>query len=79
MLVPRALDAGLFGGIARALEAQGDSAGAYREIQGRYLPPIDAGIRLRVEAGVRRDGSRVPLDLLFDLGQIARAGGGAPT
>ncbi|MEN8185064.1 MAG: hypothetical protein ABFS46_21285, partial [Myxococcota bacterium] len=75
MLVPRALDAGLFGGIARALERRGEKAEAYRELRGRYLPPDGGGLRLRIEAAVRRDGSQLPLDLLFDLGEIARVGG----
>lgn len=67
MLVPRELDAVLFGGIARVLAERGDHHGAYREIRGRYERGAD-GIRLHVDAGVRPDGTRVDLDLLFDLG-----------
>jgi hypothetical protein len=73
MLVPRAIDAGLFGGIARRLAERGDRHDAYREILGRY-ERVNGGVRLRVEAGIRSDGTRVALDLLFDLDAIARAG-----
>jgi hypothetical protein len=76
MLVPRALDAGLFGGIARVLAERGDHHDAYREIRGHY-ERVANGIRLRVDAGLRPDGTRVDLDLLFDLGAITRSGGAA--
>lgn len=74
MLVPRQLDAGLFGGIARALSERGERADAFREIRGRYQRSAAGGVRLRVDAGVRPDGSRIAVDLLFDLEQIARVG-----
>ncbi len=76
MLVPRQLDAGLFGGIARALAAQGEPAADYRELRGRYREGGAGGVRLELEEGVRRDGSRRPLDLVFDLGQIEAAAQG---
>jgi hypothetical protein len=72
MLVPREIDAGLFGGIARLLAERGDRHDAYREIRGRY-ERANGGVRLRVEAGIRPDGTRVAMDLLFDLDAIARA------
>ena len=72
MLVPREIDAGLFGGIARRLAERGDRHDAYREIRGRY-EHANGGVRLRVDAGIRPDGTRVAMDLLFDLGAIARA------
>jgi hypothetical protein len=74
MLVPRALDAGLFGGISRVLAERGDRHDAYREIRGRYERAA-GGIRLRVDSAVRADGTRVDMDLLFDLGEIAGARG----
>jgi hypothetical protein len=72
MLVPREIDAGLFGGIARLLAERGDRHDSYREIRGRY-ERANGGVRLRVEAGIRPDGTRVAMDLLFDLDAIARA------
>jgi hypothetical protein len=77
MLVPRALDAGLFGGIARALDERGERHGAYREIRASYRRGASGGVLLRVDAGVRRDGAEVGMDLLFDLAEIAREGGAA--
>jgi len=76
MLVPRQFDAGLFGGIARVLAERGDRHDAYREIRGRYERG-DRGIQLRVYSGVRLDGTRVDLDVSFDLGEIARLPGAA--
>lgn len=73
MLVPRAFDAALFGGIAGALAGRGDGHADYREIQARYVRTEGGGVRLRVDAGVRAGGEEVPLDLLFDLSEIARA------
>jgi hypothetical protein len=78
MLVPRELDAGLFGGIARSLTERGESADAYQELRGRYVRDGEGGVRLRVEEGIRRDGSRAPLALLFDLRQIAATARAAP-
>jgi hypothetical protein len=78
MLVPRKLDAGLFGGIARSLSARGDSADLYQELRGSYVSDGAGGVRLRVEEGIRRDGSRTPLALLFDLRQIATTARAVP-
>jgi hypothetical protein len=72
MLVPREIDAGLFGGIARLLAERGDHHDAYREIRGRY-ERANGSVLLRVDAGIRPDGTSVAMDLLFDLGAIARA------
>jgi hypothetical protein len=76
MLVPRPVDAGLFGGIARALSERGEHHDGFREILGRYERSPAGGVRLRIDAAVRRDGARLPLELLFDLGEIV-AGRGA--
>jgi len=76
MLVPRALDAGLFGGVARALAARGAEPGAFREIRGRYEPAAGGGVRLLLTRAVRRDGRGVPLELVFDLGRVASAASG---
>jgi len=73
MLVPRRLDAGLFGGLARALVERGERHAGLREIRGRYERGPGGGIRLRLEGAVRRDGTVVPIEALFDLGQIAGA------
>jgi hypothetical protein len=75
MLVPRALDAGLFGGIAHALERRGEAHASYRELEGRYERGADGGLRLRVESGTHMDGTRRALGFLFDLDAIAGAGG----
>ncbi|MBW2448716.1 MAG: hypothetical protein JRG83_22760 [Deltaproteobacteria bacterium] len=71
MLVPRRLDAGLFGGIARALEAKGHEPGSYRQIRARYERGPAGELHLRVEAAVRRDGGEDPLPLLFDIDELA--------
>ena len=73
MLVPRNVDAGLFGSIARVLAERGERHEDYREIRGRY-ERAGSGIHLRVESGLRRDGSEVAIDLLFDLADIANTG-----
>ncbi len=72
MLVPREVDAGLFAGIASALARGGESHLGFREILARYERGPAGGVRLRVDAGVRLDGSRLGMDLLFDLSEIAR-------
>jgi hypothetical protein len=77
MLVPRALDAGLFGGIAHALERRGEAHGSYRELEGRYERAADGELRLRVESGTHLDGTRRALGLLFDLDAITAARGDA--
>jgi hypothetical protein len=71
MLVPRELDAGLFGGIARLLGDRGESPDGYREIRARYERAPDGGVRLRVTAGLRSDGTRIELERLFDLAGIS--------
>lgn len=73
MLVPRSVDAGLFGGIARVLAERGDRHEDYREIRGRY-ERSGRGVLLRVESGTRHDGREVAFDLLFDLSEISHAG-----
>jgi hypothetical protein len=74
LLLPREIDAGLFGGVARALSRGGADPSAYREIRARYLRSPTGGVRLWVDTAVRRDGSELSVDLLFDLDAIARAG-----
>ena len=74
MLLPRDLDAGLFGGIAEALAARGEDPGGYTEIQGRYEPAGNGGVWFRVESGTRADGSEVPLSRVLDLSALARGG-----
>lgn len=74
MLVPRDIDAGLFGGIARALDARGEPHEAYREVRGRYRRSPRGGVWLELESAVRHDGSEVGLPVVFDLGEIASAG-----
>jgi len=73
MLVPRSLDAGIFGGLAQVIEERGQRRDALREIRGRYERAAGGGVHLRVDAALRRDGSSVPIQTLFDLGQIAGA------
>jgi hypothetical protein len=78
MLVPRDLDAGLFGGIARALSERGERHQDYREFRGRYRRMPGGGVGLHIDAAVRSDGSDAGMDLLFDLSAIAgRAGASA--
>lgn len=78
MLVPREIDAGLFGGIAGALAERGEGPGGYREIRGRYVRAPGGGVRLRVDGAVRMDGSETAIDLVFDLDAIERAAPGQP-
>lgn len=78
MLVPRQLDAGLFGGIARSLSERGDSHERYREIRAHYERSPAGGVAFRVESAVRKDGTEAPLDLVFDLSAIVRAGAPEP-
>jgi hypothetical protein len=72
MLVPRDLDAALFGGIARELSRRGERHQDYGEIRGRYQRAPGGGVYLKIDDGVRPDGSRVALGLLFDLDAVAR-------
>ena len=55
------------------LEERGEHHEDYREIRGSY-ERAGSRIQLRVESGLRRDGSEVAIDLLFDLAEIADAG-----
>lgn len=71
MLLPRDLDAGLFGGIAEALEARGEAPDVYTEIQGRYEPAAGGRVRFRVESGTRSDGVSVSLSRVLDLSALA--------
>jgi hypothetical protein len=71
MLVPRELDAGLFGAIARELAERGERHSDYREVRGRYARAPGGGVWLRVDSGVRSDGRELRLDRLFDLGRLA--------
>lgn len=73
MLVPRAVDAGLFGGISRILVERGEPRAGLREIRGSYQRGPAGGVLLRVDTAVRRDGTRVGLEAVFDLVQIAGA------
>jgi hypothetical protein len=72
LLVPRQIVASLFGAIAGALPREAGELGGLREVRARYLRGPGGGVRLRVDAAVRRDGGEAPLDLLFDLGALAR-------
>ncbi len=78
MVVPRSIDAGLFGGIAHELAQRGDQHDHYRELLGRYERGEDGGLRIRLESGRREDGTAVPFDLVFDLGAIASLADRAP-
>jgi len=77
MVVPKALDAGLFGGIAQGLRERGDSHAGYRELRGRYERSAEGGVRIRIEQGLRDDGGVTPIELVFDLGEIAALAGPA--
>lgn len=74
MVVPRALDAGLFGGIARTLRDAGEEHGNFRELRGRYRPAPGGGVRIELVSGLREDGREVPFRALFDLRDIAGLG-----
>jgi hypothetical protein len=76
LLVPRALDAGLFGGIARELAERGFDSGEFREVEGRYERGAGGELRFRLVSGLRMDGARVDLRAVFDL--AALAAGGSP-
>ncbi len=71
MLVPRGIDAGLFGGIARGLASRGDAHAAYREIRGRYERAPGGSLRVHIDAGERTDGGRVALRWVIDLAPLA--------
>lgn len=76
MLVPRSLDAGLFGGLARVLSEHGEPHTGLSEVRGSYERVPGGGVRLRVERAVRRDGTPVRVEAVFDLAAIA---GGVPS
>jgi hypothetical protein len=78
MLVPRGLDAGLFGGIARALSAGGHDHRDFGELLGRYERGPGGALRLHLEEGVRLDGRRVRISHVFDLAAIARLASSVP-
>jgi hypothetical protein len=71
LLVPRALDAGLFGAIARELSNRGEGPEAFRQVEGRYERSAAGGLQLRLEAAERLDGSRLALSSVFDLSRFA--------
>ena len=71
MLVPRSLDAGLFGGLARLLSERGEPHAGLSEIRGRYEQAPGGGVRLRVEQVLRRDGTPVAVHAVFDLAPMA--------
>jgi hypothetical protein len=71
MLVPRSLDAGLFGGLARVLSEHGESHAGLSEVRGSYQRVPGGGVRLRVDRALRRDGSSVDVEAVFDLRAIA--------
>ena len=71
MLVPRSLDAGLFGGLARVLSEHGESHAGLSEVRGSYQRVPGGGVRLRVDRALRRDGSFVDVEAVFDLRAIA--------
>ena len=74
LLVPRSLDAGLFGGIARELAASGDGHAAYRELEGRYERGANGSLLFRLVSGLRMDGRRVALGAVFDLDALTQRG-----
>jgi hypothetical protein len=71
LLVPRVIDARIFGGVAGALSRRGGDPDAFREVRARYLRGPAGGVEMQVDAAVRRDGTELPLDLHFDLGTAA--------
>jgi len=74
MIVPRRLDAALFGALARAIEAQGSSLADLREIRGRYHPSAAGGIVLATESLVTRAGKVLPFALRIDLSRVMSGG-----
>jgi hypothetical protein len=75
LLMPRRVDAGLFGGIARALDERGPGHAGYSEVRGRYERAPDGGVRLHVLGAQRLDGAEEAFELVFDLAALA----GGPT
>ncbi len=71
MLVPRRLDAGLFGGIAEGLAGRGLSHRSLREIQGGYGLGPAGGLGVRIDSAEARDGSRLALGWWIDLETLA--------
>jgi hypothetical protein len=76
MLVPREVDARIFGGVAGALSRRGDP-GEFREVRARYLRTPGGGVGMQVDAALRGDGTEVPLGVLFELGGVAGRAHGA--
>lgn len=74
MLVPREIDAALFGAIERVLLDEGRSPAELREVRGRYRPAHGGGVEFHVEAAVKRDGRSEPLSLRLDLSQTGGHG-----
>lgn len=74
MLVPREVDARIFGGVAGALSRRGGDPNAFQEVRARYLRMPGGAVGLAVDAARRGDGSEVPVGVRLDLGQ-----GGRPT
>jgi hypothetical protein len=77
MLVPREVDARIFGGLAGALSRRGADPDSFRELRARYLRAPDRGVALQVDLALRPDGTEVPLDVRFELadGAAGPAGG----
>ena len=71
MIVPRRLDAALFGSLARAIESNGRSIDELREIRGRYRRAAGGGIAFATESVVASDGGVTPLRVTIDLSRIA--------
>jgi hypothetical protein len=74
MLLPRALDAGLFGGIAQLLATRGEEPRSYTEIRGFYEPAAGGDVWFRIESGTQSSGRSVALSRSFDLSALARHG-----
>jgi hypothetical protein len=67
MLVPRELDAALFGSVSKWLVARGEFASDYRALDAHYGTDASGNLLLHVDSGTRLDGSYKDLSLVFDL------------
>jgi hypothetical protein len=74
MLVPRELDAALFGSVSRWLASRGESPEDYRELEARYARAADGSLRLHLDTGTRLDGTHRAFDLVFELGTLVGQG-----